>query len=76
MLLEAGADPNLTCMVPQKVSGFCWRLELIPTSQVWFHKGCLEVVKVLLEAGADPNLTGMVPQRVPGGGEGAAGGWS
>ena len=34
------------------------------------------MVKVLLEAGADPNLTGMVPQKVPGGGEGAAGGWS
>ena len=31
---------------------------------------------MLQEAGADPSLTGMVPQRVPGGGEGAAGGWS
>ena len=50
--------------------------ELILISQVWFHRGCLEVVEVLLEAGADPNLTGMVPQRVSGGGEGAAGGWS
>ena len=46
MLLEAGADPNLTGMVPQRVSGggegAAGALELILTSQVWFHRGCLE----------------------------------